>query len=54
MSRSGYCDDGPSDQEEQWAMIRYAGQLASAKRGKRGQQFFRELRMRSTRCRKSV
>lgn len=43
MSRSGYYDDGPNSQEEQWAMIRYAGMLASAKRGKRGQAFFRDL-----------
>ena len=39
MGRSGYsydCDDN-------WAMIRYRGMLASAVRGKRGQAFFRDL-----------
>lgn len=39
MSRSGYadwCDDN-------WAMIRWRGAVASAVRGKRGQAFLREL-----------
>lgn len=39
MSRSGYTDDC----EDNWAMIRWRGVVASATRGKRGQQFFREL-----------
>jgi hypothetical protein len=39
MSRSGY-DDGDG---EQWDLIRWRGQVASAMRGKRGQQFFRDL-----------
>ena len=38
MSRSGYDDD-----IDQWAMIRWRGQVASAIRGKRGQAFLREL-----------
>jgi len=40
MSRSGYDYDGDYDN---WATIRWAGQLASAIRGKRGQAFLREL-----------
>ena len=43
MSRSGFSDDGPDSQEQQWAMIRWQGQLASAIRGKRGQAFLSEL-----------
>jgi hypothetical protein len=43
MSRSGYSDDGPDSQEEQWAHIRFRGALASAIRGKRGQAMLREL-----------
>lgn len=39
MSRSGYSDD-----IEQWDLIRWRGQVASAIRGKRGQAFLRELR----------
>ncbi len=39
MSRSGY-DDYIDDN---WAAIKYRGQVASAIRGKRGQQFFRDL-----------
>lgn len=39
MSRSGYIDD----MEDQWAMIRYRGQVASAINGKRGQAFLRDL-----------
>lgn len=38
MSRSGYDDDG-----DQWALIKWRGQVASAIRGKRGQAFLREL-----------
>ena len=38
MSRSGYSDDC-----EQWDLIRWRGQVASAIRGKRGQAFLREL-----------
>jgi hypothetical protein len=38
MSRSGY-----SDGMENWALIRWRGQVASAIRGKRGQQLFKEL-----------
>lgn len=40
MSRSGYCDDY---EMENWSMIRWRGQVASAIRGKRGQAFLREL-----------
>lgn len=39
MSRSGY-DDCIDDN---WALIKYRGQVASATRGQRGQQFFRDL-----------
>lgn len=39
MSRSGYSDD----YEEQWALIRWRGAVASAIRGKRGQAFLREM-----------
>ena len=38
MSRSGY-----SDGVEGWELIRYRGAVASAIRGKRGQQFLRDL-----------
>lgn len=38
MSRSGYSDDCAG-----WDLIRYRGQVASATKGKRGQQFFRDL-----------
>ena len=38
MSRSGYTDD-----VDQWSLIKYRGQVASAIRGKRGQRFLREL-----------
>jgi hypothetical protein len=40
MSRAGY-DDG--DSCDQWGLIRWRGQVASAIRGKRGQAFLREL-----------
>jgi hypothetical protein len=43
MGRSGYTDDGPEDVEQLLAMGRWNGQLASAKRGRRGQKFFVEL-----------
>jgi hypothetical protein len=42
MSRSGYNDDYDSDDD--LAMYRYRGQVASAMRGKRGQRMLRELR----------
>lgn len=38
MSRSGYMDDC-----EQWDLIRWRGQVASAIRGKRGQAFLLEM-----------
>jgi len=38
MSRSGYHDD-----VEQWHLIMYRGAVTSAMRGRRGQQFFRDL-----------
>lgn len=40
MSRSGYIDDCDL---ENWDLIRWRGQVASAIRGKRGQAFLREL-----------
>jgi hypothetical protein len=39
MSRSGYSDDI----DDNWNLIRWRGQVASAIRGKRGQAFLREL-----------
>lgn len=39
MSRSGYHDDC-----DNWDLIRYRGAVASAIKGKRGQQLLRELR----------
>lgn len=39
MSRSGYTDDDC----DQWAFIRWRGQVVQAIRGKRGQAFLREL-----------
>jgi hypothetical protein len=38
MSRSGYCDD-----LDNWQLIKWRGMVASAIRGKRGQQFLRDL-----------
>ncbi len=38
MSRSGYSDD-----IDEWALIRWRGQVASAIRGKRGQSLLRDL-----------
>lgn len=38
MSRSGYVDD-----LDQWELIRYRGAVASAIRGRRGQQFLRDM-----------
>ena len=38
MSRAGYSDD-----IDEWAMIRWRGQVASATRGKRGQKLLRDL-----------
>lgn len=38
MSRAGYSDD-----YDQWALIKWRGQVASAIRGKRGQAFIMEL-----------
>lgn len=43
MSRSGYSDDWDWDQESRWANIRWRGQVASATRGKRGQQMFKDM-----------
>lgn len=40
MNRSGYTDDFCDDN---WALIRWRGAVASAIRGKRGQAFLREL-----------
>lgn len=40
MSRSGYVDDCDMDS---WASIRWRGAVASAMKGKRGQDFLREL-----------
>jgi hypothetical protein len=40
MSRSGYSEDYDLDN---WNLIRWRGQVASAIRGKRGQAFLREL-----------
>lgn len=39
MSRSNYSDDC----DDQWALIRWRGQVASAIKGKRGQKLLREL-----------
>ncbi len=39
MSRAGYTEDC----EDNWALIRWRGQVASTIRGKRGQAFLREL-----------
>lgn len=39
MGRSGYTDDG----DDNWALIKWRGQVASAIRGRRGQSFLREL-----------
>ncbi len=39
MGRHGYSDDC----DDQWANIRWRGQVASAIRGKRGQEFLRDL-----------
>lgn len=39
MSRSGYSEDPDND----WSLIRWRGQVASAIRGKRGQAFLKEL-----------
>lgn len=39
MSRYGYDEDCDND----WSLIRYRGQVASAIKGKRGQAFLREL-----------
>jgi hypothetical protein len=38
MSRSGYSED-----LDNWALIKWRGQVASAIRGKRGQKFLRDL-----------
>ena len=44
MSRSGYCEDSWGDDEgDNWRMIMFRGQVASAIRGKRGQAFLKEL-----------
>ena len=39
MSRAGYTEDG----EDNWGLIRWRGQVASAIRGKRGQALLRDL-----------
>jgi hypothetical protein len=39
VSRAGYSDGG----DDQWSLIRWGGVIASATRGKRGQEFFRAL-----------
>lgn len=39
MSRSGYSEDC----DDQWAGIMYQGAVESARRGKRGQEFLRDL-----------
>ncbi|MDE1904980.1 MAG: hypothetical protein KGH75_00835 [Rhodospirillales bacterium] len=39
MSRSGYSEDIDDD----WGFIRWRGRVASAARGRRGQQFLRDL-----------
>lgn len=39
MSRSGYVED----MEDQWQLIRYRGAVKSAMRGKRGQEFLKEI-----------
>jgi hypothetical protein len=39
MSRSGYIEDD----DDQWRHIRWRGMVASATRGKRGQEFFHSL-----------
>lgn len=39
MSRSGYSEDI----DDNWALIRYRGMVASAIKGKRGQAFMRDL-----------
>ena len=39
MSRSGYIDDF----DENWSLIRWRGQVASATRGKRGQKLFVDM-----------
>jgi hypothetical protein len=39
MSRSGYSDE----YDDQWALIRWRGAVASAIRGKRGQAFLKEM-----------
>jgi hypothetical protein len=40
MSRSGYSED----YDDQWALIRWRGAVASSIRGKRGQAFLTEMR----------
>jgi len=40
MSRSGYSDGCEIDN---WQLIKWRGMIASATRGRRGQQFFRDL-----------
>lgn len=39
MSRSGYSDD----MEDSWALIRWRGAVESAIKGRRGQEFLREM-----------
>jgi len=42
MSRSGYIDDEPMSNTEQWALIRWRGAVKSAFRGRRGQSALRD------------
>jgi len=42
MSRAGYYE-GDGSQEDNWAHIKWRGQVASALRGKRGQKFLHDL-----------
>lgn len=42
MSRHGYTDDW--DDDNNWAIIKWRGQVASSIRGKRGQKLLRDLR----------
>jgi len=43
MSRSGYTYDDTYDDNPNWELIKWRGQVASATRGKRGQRLLREL-----------
>lgn len=43
MSRSGYNNDYGDYDYDQWAAIRWSGAVKSAMRGKRGQQFLKDI-----------